>query len=165
MTVPADGIERLIHFVDARIAQLNLSKGEVSRRGGPSADTLAKIRDRRDQHTPQVATLLRFDACLGWQPGSSAAVLHGAQPLSLTARWASRRKPIEPVNETEIMRRLADQLDNEIARLEATQEFLGIHISRLRTVHDNFVAELTVDDRLVGEYDYEIPDEPSVATG
>ena len=45
MTVPADGIERLIHFVDARIAQLNLSKEEVARRGGPNRDTLAKIEE------------------------------------------------------------------------------------------------------------------------
>ena len=62
MTVPADGVDRLIYFVDARIAQLNLSKEEVARRGGPARDTLAKIRGRADQHTPLVGTLLRNDA-------------------------------------------------------------------------------------------------------
>jgi hypothetical protein len=169
MTVPAEGVERLIHFVDARIAQLSLSKEEVARRGGPSRDTLAKIRDRRDQHTPRVSTLLRLDASLGWKPGSSAVVLHGGQPLSLTAHsrpeTVARHKAAQPVSGAEIMRRLADQLHDEIARLEGTHEALGIHIGRLRNVRDNFVAELTVDDDLIADYDCDVPEKPSAATG
>ena len=65
MTVPADGTARLIHFVDERIAQLNLSKEEVARRGGPAPDTLAKVRGRRDQQTPMAGTWLRLGAALG----------------------------------------------------------------------------------------------------
>jgi hypothetical protein len=96
-------------------------------------------------------------------------VLHGGQPLSLTAHsrrdTAARHKAAQPVDEAEIMRRLADQLHDEIARLEGTHEALGIHIGRLRTVRDNFVAELTTDDDLIAEYDYDVPDKPSAATG
>jgi hypothetical protein len=86
MTVPADGAARLIHFVDERIAQLNVSNEEQARRGGPAPGALAKIRGRRDQQTPMVGTLLRSDAALGWQPGSAAVAMLGGQPLSLTAR-------------------------------------------------------------------------------
>ena len=68
MTVPADGVDRLIHFVDARLTQLNLSKEEVARRGGPGVDTLAKIRGRAAQRSPQVGTLLRWTPHWGGSP-------------------------------------------------------------------------------------------------
>jgi hypothetical protein len=156
MTVPADGVDRLIHFVDARIAQLNLSKEEVARRGGPGVDTLAKIRARSDQRTPLVGTLLRFDAALGWQPGSAAVVLLGGQPLSLTARSRAiprvRKHAAQPMSDHEIMERLVSQLHDEIARLEGDRDAVDVRIQRLRTVYDHFVAELVVDDDLVAEY-------------
>ena len=86
MTVPADGVPRLMHFVDARLEQLRMTKDEAVRRGFPDPDTLAKVRDRSTQNTPRVRTLLRIDRTVGWQPGSSAVVLLGGNPLSLTAR-------------------------------------------------------------------------------
>ena len=156
MTVPADGVDRLIHFVNARIAQLNLSKEEVARRGGPAVDTLAKIQGRPDQRSPLVGTLLRNDAALGWQPGSSAVVLLGGQPLTLTARSRAiarvRKHAAQPISEREIMQRLLSQLHDEIARLEGDRDAVDSRIQRLRTVYDNFVAELSVDDELVAEY-------------
>ena len=167
MTVPADGVGRLIHFVDARIAQLNLSKQEVARRGGPAVDTLAKIRDRSDQRTPMVGTLLRLDSALGWQPGSAAVVLLGGQPLSLTARSraiARLKKPApQPMSEPEIMGRLASQLHDEIVRLEGDRDAVDIRIQRLRMVYDRFIAELTVDEDLATEYS--AADNPSSAAG
>jgi hypothetical protein len=167
MTAPADGIDRLIHFVDARITQLNLSKEEVARRGGPSTDTLAKIRERADQRTPMVDTLLRLDRSLGWQPGSSAVVLLGGKPLSLTARrrrrTLARQQGAQPVDEGEILRRLTGQLHDEIVRLEGDRDAITTRIQRLRTVHDHLVAELTVDEDLVAEYG--ATDNPSAATG
>lgn len=167
MTVPADGVDRLIYFVDARIAQLNLSKEEVARRGGPGVDTLAKIQARPDQRTPLVGTLLRLDAALGWQPGSSAVVLLGGQPLTLTARSRAivrvRKHAPQPMSEREIMQRLVSQLHDEIARLEGDRDALDSRIQRLRTVYDNFVAELSVDDELVAEYD--AADNPSTVAG
>jgi hypothetical protein len=167
MTVPADGVERLIHFVDARLAQLNLSKEEVARRGGPGVDTLAKIRGRADQRTPLVGTLLRLDAALGWQPGSSAVVLLGGHPLSLTARSRAvpraRKNGPQPMTDREIMQRLAAQLHDEIARLEGDRDAVDVRITRLRTVCDHFVAELAADEDLLAQYG--LTDQPTTAAG
>jgi hypothetical protein len=167
MTVPVDGVDRLIHFVDERIAQLNLSKEEVARRGGPARDTLAKIRGRRDQQTPMVGTLLRLDAALGWQPGSAAVALLGGQPLSLTARSRAVSRPkkhaLQPMGEREIMQRLAAQLYDEIARLEGDRDAVDARIQRLRTIYHSFVAELTVDEDLAAEYS--AADNPSSVAG
>jgi hypothetical protein len=167
MTVPADGIDRLIHFVDERIAQLNLSKEEVARRGGPARDTLAKIRGRRDQQTPMVGTLLRLDAALGWQPGSAAVALLGGQPLSLTARSRAVSRPkkhaLQRMSEREIMVRLVCQLYDEITRLKADRDAIDARIRRLRTIHDSFTAELTVDEDLADEYS--AADNPSSVAG
>jgi hypothetical protein len=167
MTVAADGVDRLTHFVDARIAQLNLSKEEVARRGGPARDTLAKIRGRRDQQTPMVGTLLRLDAALGWQPGSAAVTMLGGQPLSLTARSRAvarpKRRALQPMNEREIMQRLVSQLHDEIARLEGDRDALDARIQRLRTICDGLTAELNVDENLAAEY--RAADDPSAAAG
>jgi hypothetical protein len=157
MTAPAgEGIDRLIHFVEARITQLGMSKEEVARRGGPAVDTLVKIRGRRDQQTPMVGTLLRLDAALGWQPGSAAVVLLGGRPLSLTARsraTARLKKHVpQPLGENEIMSRLAAQLHDEIARLEGDRDAVTARIHRLRSVYDHFIAELAVDDNLTAAY-------------
>ena len=90
MTVPANGIERLIHFVDARIAQLNLSKEEVARRGGPNPDTLAKIRARTTSRTPNVETLLAVEIVAwkrDWSSEFAHAVLRVAQGDSGSLDW------------------------------------------------------------------------------
>lgn len=156
MAVPADGVDRLTHFVEARIAQLNLSKEEVARRGGPARDTLAKVRGRRDQQTPMVGTLLRLDAALGWQPGSAAVTLLGGQPLSLTARSRAVARPkkraLQPMDEHEIMHRLVAQLHDEIARLEGDRDTLDARIQRLRTIYGSFTTELTIDEDVAAEY-------------
>ena len=88
MSPPANGIERLMHHVDVRLEQLGLTKTDLTRRGGPESSALHEIRDRRGQNTPRVGTLLRLDRCLGWEPGSAAAVLLGGKPLTVTARAA-----------------------------------------------------------------------------
>lgn len=156
MTVPADGIERLIHFVDARIAQLNLSKEEVARRGGPNRDTLAKIRDRTNSRTPSVETLLRLDQTVGWHPGSSAVTMLGGRPLSLNAVGAGvgrprKQDPARPVTAAEIRRRLAEQLNDEIDRLQEVRDALDHRIASLRTVYERFAAEM-VDAEEVADY-------------
>jgi hypothetical protein len=147
MTEPADGIERLIHFVDARIAQLDLSKQEVARRGGPNPDTLAKIRDRDTARTPNVDTLLRLDQTLGWHPGSSAVTMLGGIPLSLNAIGPApgrprKQSPVRPMTATEIQNRLAEQLNDEITRLETTRDALDRRIAALRTAAQHFAAEI-----------------------
>ncbi|MDQ2636943.1 MAG: hypothetical protein M3Y83_08720 [Actinomycetota bacterium] len=157
MTVPANGIERLIHFVDARIAQLNLSKEEVARRGGPNPDTLAKIRARTTSRTPNVETLLRLDQSLGWQPGSAAVTLLGGRPLSITAIGAGVGRPRQhnaeaPVTTNEILYRLAEHFNDAIVHLERIHADVGNRIEALRTLHGHFLAELAVDGDLVAEY-------------
>ncbi|KMO69804.1 transcriptional regulator [Mycolicibacterium chlorophenolicum] len=165
MTVPADGIERLIYFVDARIAQLNLSKEEVARRGGPNRDTLAKIRDRKNSRTPSVETLLRLDQTVGWHPGSSAVTLLGGRPLSLNAVGAGvgrppKQNPPVPVTAGEIQRRLAEQLHDEIGRLQNTRDALDTRIAALRTVYERFVAEMVGLDHVA---DYQVSYKASAA--
>jgi hypothetical protein len=155
VTAPADRIDRLIHFVDERIAQLNLSKEEVARRGGPGTDTLAKIRGRRDQHSTGVRTLLRLGAALGWQPGSAAVALLGGQPVSLTARSRAARpntRALQPMDEREIMGRLAARLHDEITRREGDRDAVAARIARLRTICESFTAELSVDDEPVADH-------------
>jgi hypothetical protein len=86
MTAPAAGVPRLMYFVDARLAQLGLSKRAAARRGCPAPSTLPRALTTAGQNTPTVRTLLRIDRALGWQPGSAAAVMLGGAPLSITAR-------------------------------------------------------------------------------
>ena len=156
MEVPADGVERLIYFVDRRIAQLNLSKEEVARRGGPNRDTLAKIRDRATSRTPSINTLLRLDTGLGWQPGSSAVTMLGGKPLSLGAvvgvAGRPRRQTADlPVTADEVQRRLVDQLYDEITRLQSARDALDQRIASLRGVYERFAAEM-VGPGLIADY-------------
>lgn len=156
MTVPAEGIDRLIHFVDARLAQLKLSKKEIARRGGPGADTLSKVRGRQGQNTPTVATLLRLDAVLGWQPGSAAVALVGGTPLSVLARRKRVRyskQPPQALGEGEIEQRLTAQLRDELQRLEEDRAAVDRRIELLQRV----IVELAPDDELAAQYDTSEP--------
>lgn len=152
MTAPAEGIDRLIYFVEARLAQLKLSKTEIARRGGPGVDTLRKARRRQGQNTPTVTTLLRLDAVLGWQPGSAAVALVGGSPLSLLARRKRLRQskhPLQPLGEGEIEQRLTTQLREELDRLEEDRAAVERRIELLRCV----IIELSPNEELAAEYD------------
>lgn len=154
MTVADDGVDRLIHFVDERLVQLQIRREEMARRGGPSYDALTKIRGRSTQNTPRVNTLLRLDRALGWQLGSSAVVLLGGTPLSVTARVRrkARLKAAQPVSAGEIMQRLVDQVHDEIARLDSAHTAIGQRIQGLRAVANRMLEEITVDEDLVAEF-------------
>ncbi|EFG78687.1 hypothetical protein HMPREF0591_1418 [Mycobacterium parascrofulaceum ATCC BAA-614] len=153
MTAPAEGIDRLIYFVEARLAQLKLSKQEVARRGGPAVDTLIKARGRKGQKTPTVSTLLLLDALMGWQPGSAAVSMLGGRPLSLTARRnrviaRAQKRPLQPMGEGEIVQRLTAQLREELDRLEDDRAAVARRIELLR----NVIVELDPDEGLMAEY-------------
>jgi hypothetical protein len=154
MTVADDGVDRLIHFVDERLAQLQIRREEMARRGGPSYDALTKIRGRSTQNTPRVSTLLRLDRALGWQLGSSAVVLLGGTPLSVTARvrGKARLQAAQPVTAEEILHRLVDQVHDEIARLDSAHTAIGQRIQGLRAVANRMLEEITVDEDLVTEF-------------
>jgi hypothetical protein len=145
MTAPASGVARLIHFVDARIAQLRLTKDEVSRRGGPSADTLTKLRRRGDQAKPTIATLARYDAALGWQPGSAAHTLIGGLPQSLTARRRGTKPATPAITEDDIVARFTRQLRDEITRLAALRDDLDTRITRMQDIHNGLIEVLDID--------------------
>jgi hypothetical protein len=154
MTVPANGVERLMHFVDARIEQLQLSKADVERRGGPSRDTLRKLQGRSGQNTPLVGTLLRYDDALGWYRGSAAVTLLGGQPLSRTAFLRRRKKPEpDPLTGDKVAAHLAGLLGDEIAALESDRDNLNVRISRMRHLHEALVAEWVIDPALVADYE------------
>jgi len=161
MTVPADGVDRLIYFVENRIAQLGLSKDEVARRGGPVRDTLTKIRGLEGQRRPTVDVLMRLDATMGWHAGSSAVILLGGQPLSLTitagahqgdtasvsapVRRGRRRRTVQPVTVEEIIDRLVQQVDDQIREVENV-------LAGLRGVRQALSDELIADEDLRAAY-------------
>jgi len=156
MTVADDGVDRLIRFVDERLAQLHMPREEMARRGGPSYDALTKIRGRAAQNTPKVSTLLRLDRVLGWQPGSSAVIMLGGTPLSVTARVRRsarlKQQAAQPLSAPEITERLVAQFHDEIARLETDHAAIGQRIQRLRTVHERMLQEITVDEDILAEF-------------
>jgi hypothetical protein len=84
MAVPKDGPERLIHFVNQRLADLGITQEELTARGGPDRSTLGKLRSRPDQKTLTVAKLLSYDDTLGWERGSAAVALLGGTPQEAT---------------------------------------------------------------------------------
>ncbi|WP_006243404.1 hypothetical protein [Mycolicibacterium tusciae] len=157
MTVPADGVARLMHFVDARLGQLRMSKEDANRRGFPHPSTLAAVRDRDSQHTPTVRTLLRIDRTLGWQPGSAAVVLLGGTPLSVTARTTrgvrAHEQSSTPMTAQDVIDRLLGQLHDEIERARNDVRAVDDRLQRLYTVHERLSQEFRVDHTLVEEFD------------
>jgi hypothetical protein len=155
MTAPA-GVSRLMDFVDARLAQLQLSKQQAAQRGFPSPSTLAKVRDSDDQTTPTVRTLLRIDRALGWQPGSAAVTMLGGNPLSVTARTTgnakARAEATQPMTAEEVVHRLLAQLRDEITRTRRQVSGLGEHVDRLAAVHDRLAAEFNISESLVKQF-------------
>lgn len=157
MTAPANGVPRLMQFVDTRLGQLRMTKQEAASRGFPNPSTLAKVRDNDVQNTPTVRTLLRIDRALGWQPGSAAVILLGGFPLTVTARTSkgvrAREIAARPVTGEEVVNRLLDQLGDEIARTRADLTALGERFDRLCAVHTSLVDEFRVDTKLLRDFD------------
>jgi hypothetical protein len=156
MTVPVDGVPRLIHFVDARLAQLQMTKTEAARRGFPNPSTLAKTRGRDHQQSPRVRTLLRIDRTLGWQPGSAAVVLLGGTPLTITTRTTravrSREAAAEPLTPHDVTVRTLATLRDEITRTRELADDLGQRLDRLSEAYDRVLGEFSVDAGLIDDY-------------
>jgi hypothetical protein len=156
-----------MHFVDARLAQLRMSKEEAARRGFPNPSTLAKVRDRDTQNTPTVRTLLRIDRTLGWQPGSAAVVLLGGNPLTVTARTTravrARERAAKPMTADEVVSRLLEQLRDEIARISKDLAGLDDRLDRLYVVHNRLLEEFRIDEHLLHEFGDGITDGAAVA--
>ena len=76
--IPADGVGRLLFFVEDRLAQLRWTREELAAAGGPAPSTLYKAAERGGGLS--VKTLARLDVALGWQEGSAQRVLAGGSP-------------------------------------------------------------------------------------
>lgn len=152
-----------MHFVDARLEQLQLSKVEAARRGFPNPSTLAKVRDKDGQNTPTVRTLLRIDRALGWQPGSAAVVLLGGFPLTVTARTTRRvrdkERAAEPMTPDEVMTRLLGQLREEISLTRRDLASVDDRLARLIVVHDRIAEEFSSSGALVDQFGVDVAGE------
>ena len=76
--LPADGIKRLLFFLEDRLAQLRWTREDLAAAGGPAPSTLYKAGQREGGLAPR--TLARMDFALGWQQGSALRVLSGGSP-------------------------------------------------------------------------------------
>ncbi|BAN91963.1 MULTISPECIES: hypothetical protein [Mycobacterium] len=75
---PADGVGRLLFFVEDRLAQLRWTREDLAAAGGPAPSTLYKAAERNGGLA--LKTLARLDVALGWQEGSAQRVLAGESP-------------------------------------------------------------------------------------
>jgi hypothetical protein len=75
---PADGVRRLLFFVEDRLAQLRWTREDLAAAGGPHPSTLYKAAEREGGLA--LKTLARLDVALGWQEGSAQRVLAGESP-------------------------------------------------------------------------------------
>lgn len=75
---PADGVRRLLFFVEDRLAQLRWTREDLAAAGGPAPSTLYKAAERDGGLA--LKTLARLDVALGWQEGSAQRVLAGGSP-------------------------------------------------------------------------------------
>lgn len=103
-------------------------------------DTLSKLRRRTDQGRPTIGTLLRYDAALGWQPGSSAITLIGGVPQSVTTRRVGKKPATTPLGENEIVARLSAQLRDELDRVERMRDSIDASITRMRSIYEGLAG-------------------------
>lgn len=75
---PADGVSRLLFFVEDRLAQLRWTREDLAAAGGPHPSTLYKAAKREGGLS--VKTLASLDVTLGWQEGSAQRTLVGQSP-------------------------------------------------------------------------------------
>jgi hypothetical protein len=71
-------MERLMFFIQHRLAQLGWSRDDLAAAGGPSPSTLYKA--HRGGRELAERTLARLELALGWQPGSAQRVVDGGAP-------------------------------------------------------------------------------------
>ena len=71
-------MERLMFFIQQRLAQLGWSRDDLAAAGGPSPSTLYKA--HRGGRELAERTLARLELALGWQPGSAQRAVDGGAP-------------------------------------------------------------------------------------
>ena len=71
-------MERLMFFIQHRLAQLDWTRDDLAAAGGPSPSTLYKA--QRVGRELAERTLARLELALGWQPGSAQRIVDGGAP-------------------------------------------------------------------------------------
>jgi hypothetical protein len=133
--IPADGVRRLLFFVEDRLAQLRWTREDLATAGGPAPSTLYKAGGRGGGLS--VKTLARLDVALSWQQGSAKWTLAGGSPAL----------------------RISEQLNGCAAAIDAARlDAEGAGVSRTAAELKNFL--LDVAQRLGDFYT-----EPVRATG
>ena len=117
MTVPANGVARLMHFVDARLEQLHISKEEAARRGFPDPSTWPRCVTATPRTPRRCAPCCASTAPWAGSPARRPWCC-GGNPLSVTARpprACGPRTGRATVTGDEVVARLLDQLHDEIS--------------------------------------------------
>lgn len=76
--VPTDGLNRLLFYIDDRLARLRWSREDLFKEGGPSPATLRGA--ARTGRELSARSLARLDSTLDWEVGSASLVLAGGKP-------------------------------------------------------------------------------------
>ena len=71
-------MERLMFFIQRRLAHLDWSRDDLAAAGGPSPSTLYKA--HRGGRELAERTMARLELALGWQPGSAQRAVDGGAP-------------------------------------------------------------------------------------
>jgi hypothetical protein len=71
-------MERLMFFIQHRLAQLDWTRDDLAAAGGPSPSTLYKA--HRGGRELAERTLARLELALGWQSGSAQRIFDGGAP-------------------------------------------------------------------------------------
>ena len=92
--IPADGIKRLLFFLEDRLAELGWTREDLAAAGGPAPSTLRKARQCDGQLAPRI--LARLDVALGWQEGSAAQMMAGGSPaVRISEQVNSRSQAVD----------------------------------------------------------------------
>lgn len=127
--------ERLGRVVAARRSDLKLSQDAVRSLGGPSDVVQSRI-ENNEQPRPRGDTLYKIDAALQWQPGSAVAVLHGGDPIPLTAA-----RTIQDATDDELI----EEVRRRMRSVDGAQEGTGLSRVEAHLNRDRMGIEQPVD--------------------
>ncbi|MEE6140604.1 hypothetical protein SKC41_30370 [Mycobacterium sp. 050128] len=133
---PADGVRRLLFFVEDRLAQLRWTREDLAAAGGPAPSTLYKASERDGGLS--LKTLARLDVALGWQEGSARRVLAGESPAVRISDQVSQCAAVIDAARRDAectgVSRCADELKNFL--LDVVQRLDEFYTEPVRAVGD-----------------------------
>lgn len=136
----SSGWARLAEEVRTRRQWLQLSHHGVSRRGGPSHETVRLI-ENQGRPSFREMTLTQLDRALEWKPGMAARIVGGTAPAD-RREWEADLTPAEMEQRAEAIRRLKHPDPEGMSPLPVSLdnvsdfELAGELVSRLTRGHD-----------------------------